>query len=448
MRTTVTEWAKRKGIDLLWPDEFPGSKDFRINVCLDFGKFIERVPFFVLRPSGLDQLVAAVAFLNERSIPYKIRGAAHSSGGQVLTDDGAVIDLSGLSRILEDDPDNEEIRVEGGIWWLHLAEYLHAQKRRPVVLTDNLRTSVAGTLSVGGFGDTTHLHGLQIEHVTEITLVTPDAEVHRLNPSDRLFRYVLAGRGQLGIIAEVRMKTISRSSKLNMRLVKWHSIERFVEDAFRIRENRLYEFSRTRVRFHPEFPHRNMVVGVVGNFQDCIPAYDRAPEILKHAKWRQYEQIDLFERRARDPHEKWKHCSPAVEMIFPLPHGIKAWRELNLQILDSGLFQYLPRGSSIMVLRGNQNLPLAPLPDSDFCLMIALRPAMTLPQAQKYLPLLFDFESQALKAGAKIYLMSIEPRTPNFLDMQFGSALQEFIALKKELDPKRLLNRGFIPSTD
>lgn len=221
---------------------FGESEDFQTNVCIDYGKFIKLVPFFLLRPATLDQLVASVAFLNEQLIPYKVRGAAHSSGGQVLTDRGAVIELSGLSRILEDLPDKEEIFVEGGIWWLHLAEYLHAQQRRPVVLTDNFRTTVSGTLSVGGFGDTTHLYGLQIESVTELTLVTPEGRTYRLEPSDKLFRYVLAGRGQLGIIANAKLKTLRRTSKLSARMVKWLSVQEYVEDAIHIIENGLYEF--------------------------------------------------------------------------------------------------------------------------------------------------------------------------------------------------------------
>lgn len=132
-------------------------------------------------------------------------------------------------------------------------------------------------------------------------------------------------------------------------------------------------------------------------------------------------------------------------MIFPLPEGLKTWQEMNHQILASGLFHYLVLGSSIMVLRNNRNFPLAPFPNSDFCMLVALRPAMTLPLVHEYLPLLHNFEAQALRAGAKIYLMSIEPEIPNFLEMQFGSALQEFVTLKNKLDPNRLLNPGLIP---
>jgi cytokinin dehydrogenase len=448
MNQSVLDWATKSGVPLLLPEQFStlgDSTNFQTNICMDYGKFIRRTPLFLLRPASLDQLVASVVFLRQELIPYKVRGAAHSSGGQVLTESGAVIDLSGMTRILEDQPDQDEVLLEGGIWWLTLAEYLHSQGRRPLVITDNLRTTVAGTLSVGGFGDLTHLFGLQIASVTGLTLVTPNGNVHRVGPGDSLFRFALAGRGQLGIIAEAGIKTLHRTSHLSLRLLKWHSLSDYVEDAIRLIESRYYEFSRIRVRFLPESPHGNSVVGVAGNFQDELPHQDDAAKILQRAKLYPYEHLDLHQHYTHDPSGRWNHCSPSVEMIFPLPDGLKHWEQFNKQIFESGLYRFLPRGSSIMILKSDPRFPLAPLPTSDYCMMIALRPAMTLPEVNEYLPLLHSFEDQALSAGAKLYLMSIEPQVPNFLELEFGEAHHEFIRLKNELDPNRLLNPGLIP---
>jgi FAD/FMN-containing dehydrogenase len=60
------------------------------------------------------------------------------------------------------------------------------------------------------------------------------------------------------------------------------------------------------------------------------------------------------------------------------------------------------------------------------------------------MPILHQIQAQALGAGAKIYMMSIEPEIPDFLDLQFGSALAELVSLKRELDPKGLLNPGLL----
>jgi hypothetical protein len=452
MRDIVTKWAAKHQIHLSWPEEFTMKSgapyfslaeqfDFEKNVCIDYGKFIERVPSCVLKPATLDQLLACVNFFNEQSIPYKTRGAGHSSGGQVLIEQGAVLDLSDLNQIVEDYPDQDEILAESGIWWLNLAEYLHPYKRRPAVLTDNYRTTVGGTLSVGGFGDTTHLYGLQIESVVGLTIVTADARLLRLRPEDPLFSYVLAGRGQLAIIAEARVKTLNRKSILASCVAKWNSVLNFVEDAISIIEGQKYEFLRMRILFDPESKHRNVVTGVLGNFSEEFPGTAG----LQYAQFSSFKNFDSFDHYRQDPSENWKLCSPSVEIVFPLPDGLKLWQKFNKEILSSGLYRYLERGSSIMILRRNPDFPLAPFPDTEYCMMIAIRPAMPLGKVKEYLPLLRSFEFQALEQGAKIYLMSIESDHPNFLEKQFSaSTLEVFKKLKSELDPQNLLNPGLL----
>lgn len=452
MKDILTDWAKRHKIHLSWPEEFAAKSgdsfyslaeqfDFEKNICIDYGKFIEAVPFFVLKPSALDQLIACVSFLQERSIPYKTRGAAHSSGGQVLIEQGAVLDLSDLNHIIEDRPEQNEILVDGGILWLNVTDYLHPHGRRPVALIDNYRTTVGGTLSVGGFGDTTHIYGLQIENVSELTVVTPESKVLHLLPADPLFQYVLAGRGQLAIIAQAAIKTLNRKSALASCVAKWNSVPDYVEDAIRIIEERKYEFSRIRIHFDPDSKHRNSVAGVLGNFSEVFPEIGG----LQYARFGSFKKFDSFEYYRQDPSENWKLCSPSVEIIFPLPDGLKLWQNFNKEILSSGLYQYLKTGSSIMILRSNPDFPLAPLPDTEYCMMIAIRPAMPLSKVKEYLPLLRSFEFRALEQGAKIYLMSIESDHPHFLEKQLSpSALQKFKQLKTELDPKNLLNPGLL----
>jgi hypothetical protein len=186
------------------------------------------------------------------------------------------------------------------------------------------------------------------------------------------------------------------------------------------------------------------VTGIAGNFQDNIPDDDASAGTLKHARISPYQQLDFLQHYSQDPTENWRLCSPAVEMIFPLPEGLKAWQQINRQILKSGLFRYLDRGSSIMVMRKPHKFPLAPLPDTDYCMMVAVRPAMNLRCVAEHLPTLRQIEMNALEAGAKIYMMSVEPEIANFLDVQFGPALGEFVSLKQQLDPKRLLNPGLL----
>jgi FAD/FMN-containing dehydrogenase len=105
-----------------------------------------------LKPATVDSLRSCVTSLSDRRVAFKVRGAAHSSGGQVLIDEGAVIDISGLRAVNRFDPERELISVQGGALWQDVVVALRPFGRIPMVWTNNLRTTVAGTLSVGGFG--------------------------------------------------------------------------------------------------------------------------------------------------------------------------------------------------------------------------------------------------------------------------------------------------------
>ena len=85
--TNPRPWAEEHGIPLVSAEEIPPSDDFRDNPCLDFGRLVRRVPAFVLRPDTVDQLAECLRHLATEGLPYKLRGAAHSSGGEVLSAD-------------------------------------------------------------------------------------------------------------------------------------------------------------------------------------------------------------------------------------------------------------------------------------------------------------------------------------------------------------------------
>jgi FAD/FMN-containing dehydrogenase len=448
------DWSAANKVPALFPDDYAAPStntvegsviaDFRESPCIDYGKFIEKIPWFVLRPLDVSQLAACLLFLSEHRVPFKVRGSGHSSGGQVLTDSGAVVDVRHLNRIVKDEPDREQITVQGGHWWLQSVEYLHAQNRRPLVLTDNVRTSVAGTLAVGGFGDTTHLYGLQIQTVNAIRLMTLNGQEQILQPEDHLFRYVMAGRGQLGIITEATIQTMRRPPVLSARLLKWDTLDQFVPDALRIAETRCFEFFRTKIRWYYP-PRLASIVAIAGNFTTDFGAADQAIQQLRPVEITKEEQLDFYQHSLHDPSEQWGHCSPSVEIVLPLPDGIRIWESIRTRIMRSGLALYLGRGSSVMILKIDQDkFPLAPFPSADYCLLIAIRPAMKRQEVGKFLPVLENIGATVLEARGKLYLMSIEIPVPNFAELQFGNALAEFRSLKAHLDPFGLLNPGLL----
>jgi FAD/FMN-containing dehydrogenase len=78
----------------------------------------------------------------------------------------------------------------------------------PPVLTDYLGLSVGGTLSVGGLSGSSFRHGAQVDHVTELEVVTGSGMRELCSPTRNpdLFGAMLAGLGQCGIIARATIR--------------------------------------------------------------------------------------------------------------------------------------------------------------------------------------------------------------------------------------------------
>lgn len=399
-------WAQAHGVEAARPAGPIGG--FRDDVRGDFGRLVERTPVVVLRPRDQAELIACVAFLAEARIPWKTRGAGHCAGGHALIEGGAVIDTRHLARIVVDDPDADELTVEGGAWWLRVMEHLHPQGRRPWVLTDNLRTSIAGTLALGGFGDRTHLAGLQIESVTRLTLVTPDAAVHRLVPGDPLFAGCLGGSGRLGVLAEIGLRTIHRPRALTGSVIEWPSIGHFLDDAQRIRADGRYEFLRAVLDWRTQ-----RVAALAGHFSD-VTVDDRAALVgLRPDRVRPLPAADRIAHAHADPIATWTYACPALELALPLPDGLDALESILAQVIGSGLPAHLPLGSALVVFAppvdADARFPLAPYPRAATGLMLVLRPQLAdRAAALRWLPTLRRLAAEALDAGGRLYEVGVD----------------------------------------
>jgi len=436
-RTELSAWADRTGIAVRWPDELVGAPDFRTDLRIDFGRCFVRTPGVVITPGDEAEVAAALRELRARKIRYVLRGSGHSSGGQALIEGGAVIDLGRLTGVVADDASSGVVRVRAGTYWLDLVEHL-LPDRRPVALTTNAFSSVGGTLAVGGFGDTSHIYGLQTASVNALTLITPDGERHELGPDDELFRYALAGRGQLGAITEVTMPTLRARYTLAVRRLEWKAIGHFVRDAVMMSALRIYDFARVRVFWR----EGNAVEGICGRFGDGALVPEPGFELLQPAEWTDLATADLLEHLRADGNSGWGYACPAVELVLPLPAGLDAWNRINEEIHRSGILPYMRHGAALALVP-RQALPLVPVPDAAYNLMIALRPMVPLAEVEALVEPVRRIAARAIDVGGRLYLMSVEPDRER-VRAQFGDAWTRWAALKQTVDPDGLCNPGLL----
>lgn len=409
---------------------------FEADAARDFGGLHTRAPAFVLCPRSLQEAQSALHFLYDAEIPYTLRGAGHSPSGEVLCGGGAVLDLRGLSALLPSQS-ADEAQVQGGLYWLPLCRALSTRGRAPRVLTDNPHTTVAGTLSVGGFGDSSHLFGLQVDGVRRATLLLPTGDRYEATSDDPLLRYALSGHGQLGILAELSVPLWRRSWALHARVLHFESAESFVVASIQIAEAQRFDY--VRARAHAVSPYA--VSALVGTYG--VERAATAHRDLPHCVASEPEWIDFLAHAQQVGLPQWPRFNPALEVVLPLPSGFDLLLALDACAQELGS-ERLPRGYSLQVLRGRgaSLLPLVPLPDTAWALIVALRPeCQTLDEAQHVQARLTAFLPRIAAAGGCVYLASF-PLPAAMVEAQLGSELAALRELKRRVDPKGLCNRG------
>jgi FAD/FMN-containing dehydrogenase len=209
----------------------------------DYGHFVHHEPAAVLRPASVQDIVRVVCFAREREIRISMRGQAHSGYGQSQSHCGIVIDSSTLARIRSIRPD--ESVVDAGVLWRTLIGAAAEQGVTPPVLTDYQGLSVGGTLSLGGIDSGPMRHGAIIDNVRELQVVTGEGDLLTCSPTrrQRLFRSVLGGLGQCGIIVRATLRMVPAPTMALVVRLRYHDLRANHADlAMLVRSDRLDAF--------------------------------------------------------------------------------------------------------------------------------------------------------------------------------------------------------------
>ncbi len=412
--------------------------DYRGTASRDYGGLITREPAAVHAPATLDELTATIRQLRVAGTPWVMRGAGHSAGGQPLIGQGAVIRSRALTGIIADD--GSTITVAAGTPWRDVIEHLAADGRRPPVVTDQLYTTVGGTLSVGGIGDTSHLDGLQIDSVLALTLVTPDGELHPLAAGDDLFRFALAGHGQLGALADVTLSTRRRPPSLAARAYTFPSLPAYLAAVTALSEAgraSRHAFIRGRmfwVRDQAEQP----VQATIGAFAADLAAAPPA-QLPGSSASSEPELVDLLALARADRDDAPFVYAPCAELVLPFDRAVAIWAELDRELRTTGIPALFREGVSVSVVAPGTRLPLSPLPrDGQAGVAIALRVRVTDEVvARKAAAVLRGIAVRALAAGGRLYAIGEEPDDARWLRAQYADVWPEWTTLKQRLDPER-----------
>jgi cytokinin dehydrogenase len=206
----------------------------RRSVATDYGLSVHRMPLAVVKPLTIEDVVRVISYANKRNLKVAMRGQAHSLSGQALVEDGILIDSSALKDVRFQT--REALDAQPGAFWGDVARVALAHGRMPPVLPDAMVLSVGGTLSVGGIGETSHRFGAQVDHVSELDVVTGAGEfvTCSANRDSELFNMVLAGLGQCGFILRARLRLVTAPNSVVIRTLNYNDLATFLSDQARL----------------------------------------------------------------------------------------------------------------------------------------------------------------------------------------------------------------------
>lgn len=421
----------------------------RVAASSDFGNVVRRTPAAVLRPDNSSDVAAAFRHCQDYGVEFAVRGKAHSTNGQALTE-GVVIDLSALNRI--DSVSPTQVVVGAGACWRDVLAKTLPLGLTPPVLTDYLGLSVGGTLSVGGLGGTSFIHGSQADNVAAVEAVTANGYIIHCSPAAHvdLFDTMLCGLGQCGALASATLELIAAPTGVRRFKLAYRHLHELIDVQCRLLKEARFDYLEGQIYW--DDAGRWGYAVEVAKFLNPSETVDDAS--LLAVLFREPAAIEISEMTYLQFLERiepsitcfklsgeWEQTHPWLNLFLPGSKTIdfvqRTLAELQPEhIGPSGVILLYP------ITRARLRKPMMRVPDEELVFLFAL--LRTLPHDAVYGPMIGNGEihKMARSMGGTIYPAGTVDLTFDDWKRQLGEMWAVLKATKERYDPNHLLANG------
>jgi glycolate oxidase len=176
------------------------------------------MPRAVLLPSSTEQVQSIVRICHREKIPFVARGAGTGlSGGALPVENGIVISLARMNRILEVDIPNARVIVEPGVINLDVtARVQHKEYFYAPDPSSQSVCSIGGNVAENSGGAHCLKYGFTTTHVLGLEVVLPDGSLVHLGgktldtPGYDLAGVFVGSEGTLGIATKIILRIVKR----------------------------------------------------------------------------------------------------------------------------------------------------------------------------------------------------------------------------------------------
>ena len=434
------------------------DEDSRRAASVDSGRIVFRMPRAVAAPTSTQDVVEIVRWANRTGTSLALRGKGHTQAGQSLTSGGVQIDTQGLDRIGPVDEKRRTLRVQAGATWRAVVAYLGPRGWMPMVLTNNLDTTVGGTLSTGGVGLSSHLYGTQANNVDELEAVTGDGRLLRCSTTENtsLFDATRAGLGQFSVITEAHIRIRRVLPRVRTFRLVYEDLETLMGDQAQILSHRRFHYLHAWCQHRDErFTAEDDDRPAAGDWSYPMAVsveFDTEPDEagllagLHHrgqVRTSDLDVVEFAELPVPTPLPARRHAA----LCFPVTEGYLPWPAAAACV--ARVFEMLPRAlltSTTVILRplGVEPTPMLMLPRAGPVLGFGLLPYVPAAALQSVLPLVEDAGRLLVAAGGKRYLTGWVRRGRDEWQAHYGRQWTTILRWKGTFDPNGVLSNGFI----
>jgi glycolate oxidase len=172
-------------------------------------------PGAVVLPGSAEEVRAVVRACHEARVPWVARGAGSGlSGGALPVEDGILVALSRMRRVVEVDLDNQRITVEPGVTNVEVSAAVGPDHFYPPDPSSQIVCSIGGNVAENSGGAHCFKYGFTTNYVTGLEVVLPDGEVVQLGgkgldrPGYDLVGAFVGSEGTLGIATKITLRVV------------------------------------------------------------------------------------------------------------------------------------------------------------------------------------------------------------------------------------------------
>jgi FAD/FMN-containing dehydrogenase len=198
----------------------PADAEYDVHRKIWNGSF-DRYPSAIVRCAGVSDVITAVKSARANGMPVSVRSGGHSFPGQSVADDALMVDLSPMKGV-QVDPVRRIARAQAGVL---LGELDRETQAFGLAVPSGIvtHTGVAGLTLGGGIGWIMRKHGLSIDQLVSVDLVTAEGEFVRASADENadLFWGVRGGGGNFGIVTEFEFRCVPLGPQILAGPVIW-----------------------------------------------------------------------------------------------------------------------------------------------------------------------------------------------------------------------------------